>query len=98
MRGRFDDMVIEGATHRSYLRWEKQGITLAGAITLNNTDHTLQVLDPGGASRNVTLPTASNAANRGQMFIIVNLADVATEMLVVKSAANTLVTVQPGAA
>jgi hypothetical protein len=69
--------------------------TLAGARTLTFKDGQFLKLDPGGASRNVSLP----AFDDGLMFYIVNIADAPGENLVVKNAAGTTIaTVAPNRA
>jgi hypothetical protein len=56
--------------------------TLAGAKTLVCDDAYLQVLDPGGAGRDVVLP--KEAASKGLSFVIRNAAD-AAEVLTIKA-------------
>ena len=58
--------------------------TLAANKTLTHDDKTFQVLDPGGAARDVLLP----AEKDGAIFIVANNAD-AAENLVVKEDAGT---------
>ena len=65
--------------------------TLAGDVTMDDTYPNYLKLDPGGSARNVTLPTAAAALN-GRIYKIVNAAD-AAENLLVKSGANTIVTI-----
>lgn len=70
--------------------------TLAGNITLADEDTTFQVLDPGGASRDVTLPShdATVAGNlTGGIFFIYNNADAAENLVIKNVAAATIVTV-----
>ncbi len=62
--------------------------TLAANKDLVVTDAELQKLDPGGANRNVALPTEANAP--GLRFRITNAAD-AAENLVVKNQAGTTI-------
>lgn len=67
--------------------------TLSGALTLTRSHAQFGAIDPGGASRDVTLPTAVD----GEFFVGRNTADGASENLVIKTpAAVTLSTVPPG--
>lgn len=59
--------------------------TLAGNKTLVVTDAPIQVLDPGGAGRDVTFPT--EAQSKGLIFIVHNSAD-AAEVLTCKTSAG----------
>lgn len=63
--------------------------TLTGAATLTKLSAQNQRLDPGGASRNVTLPAVSSDDD-GYWFHFDNAAD-ANESLVVKNAAGTTI-------
>ena len=66
--------------------------TLTGDVTLTPQHEDLLRLDPGGASRNVTLP-ANASSKKGTFFIIYNSADAAENLVVKDSAAATIVTV-----
>jgi hypothetical protein len=69
--------------------------TLTGADTLTAKSANIQILDPGGATRVVTLPS-SDAKFDGVAFTICNTAD-APELLIVKNAAGTVLgVVHPG--
>lgn len=61
--------------------------TLAGNLTLVDTDGAIQNLDPGGASRNVTLPAESTA---NHTFVIINSADAAEDLTVKNDAGTTI--------
>ena len=63
--------------------------TLSGDKTVSRTDSQRQVLDPGGAGRNVDLP----ADEEGLEYVIVNTADGAEDLTVRDSDTNTVVTV-----
>lgn len=66
--------------------------TLAGNETLTHFSAQLQALDPGGSSRDLTLP-AEGGEDHGYFFVLLNTAD-AAESLVVKDAdANTIATI-----
>lgn len=60
--------------------------TLGGQRALANDEPVLQVLDPGGAARDVLLPVETDS--KGLVYIIVNAAD-AAENLVVKEDSDT---------
>lgn len=60
--------------------------TLSGDKTLSYGDASIQVLDPGGAARNVDLPSDSV----GQAYLIVNTAD-AAETITVRDDGDTAV-------
>lgn len=60
--------------------------TLTGTFTMSRSSATYQKLDPGGAARNVLLPTALPSFGP---FLIENTADAAVEILTVKNAAGT---------
>jgi hypothetical protein len=64
--------------------------TLAAAKTLDDHSSNIQILDPGGASRDVTLPAENGRAN-GLPFWFYNSAD-AAENLVIKNDAGTTIT------
>ena len=57
-------------------------LTATGDIVLIDSDKVIQAIDPGGASRIITLPAESND-NHG--FFIFNIADVSTELLTIKT-------------
>ena len=63
--------------------------TLAGQLALDGTSQLYQVLDPGGADRDVLLPAEATAKGRG-IYQIVNTAD-ADEVLSVKEDSDTTV-------
>ena len=64
--------------------------TLAADKTLTHDDVELQVLDPGGAARNVDLPAEEESA--GLRFVIANTADAAEVITVRNDAAGTICT------
>lgn len=64
--------------------------TLGGAFTLDRDSPPLVILDPGGATRVVTLPAVTEV---GLAFIIVNAADAAEDLTVNNPAAATIMTV-----
>jgi hypothetical protein len=63
--------------------------TLSGNHTLTTADQRFQVLDPGGAGRNVVLPAEASMA--GDFFVIVNSADAAETLTVQDNDASTTV-------
>jgi hypothetical protein len=66
--------------------------TLTGTLTMTKASESMQVLDPGGADRTVTLPPV--AAAKGRCFYFYNSAD-AQELLNL-SDGSTIATVGPG--
>lgn len=62
--------------------------TLTGAFTVPDISPPVYLLDPGGASRNVTLPAAVD----GLSFLFVNKADAAENLVIKDAAANTIAT------
>lgn len=69
--------------------------TLTGNLTLTQRSAHVHVLDPGGASRNVTLPALGNPS-KGLVFLFANTADAAENLVIKNAAASTIVTVAPG--
>ena len=65
--------------------------TLSADKTLSATDPKVQFLDPGGASRNVTLP--AEADSKAVIFWIVNTADAAEDLTVQDDGGTTIGTV-----
>lgn len=65
-------------------------VTLGGDIALGAESEPLQMLDPGGAARTVTLP--AEASSKDLMFIISNRADAAENITVENDAAATIAT------
>ena len=71
-------------------------VTLAGTYVLGVNDDVVQVLDPGGSGRTVTLPPEADSTNL--LFIIVNDASGVTETLTVEDdAAGLVMTLVSGA-
>ena len=64
--------------------------TLAGNLTLVAQSARTQVLDPGGAARDVTLPAIASGAGVGVYFLIANIAD-ALENITVKNTGGTAI-------
>jgi len=60
--------------------------TLSGAKTVSRTDEQVQILDPGGAGRNIDLPEDEE----GLVFEVVNTADAAEDLTVRDSDTNTV--------
>lgn len=82
--------LIENAFHNQF-RFKHETETLAGTKTLNKNSPSLQFLDPGGAARNVDLP--AEADSTGLVFVIVNRADAAENIVVRNDAAGTIATI-----
>lgn len=77
-------MIMEQVKLRPEIR------TLAGNVTLVVKSPTLQVMDPGGAARTVTLPP--EASSEGLMFIIANAADALEVITIENDAAGVIAT------
>ena len=63
--------------------------TLTGADTLTAQARNVQKLDPGGASRDVTVPADAD----GLFYIFLNAADAAENLVIKDAAAATIVTI-----
>ena len=67
-------------------------ITLAADLTLSEKDAPVLIIDPGGASRNILLPAEASSVDL--VFIIVNTADAAEDLVVKEdSGVTTIATV-----
>lgn len=80
-------------THQALLKFGFGSSTLTGNVTLTKKSSQFLRLDPGGASRTITLPSFEN----GLVFYIQNTADAAGENLVI-SDGSTVETIGPGQA
>lgn len=89
MRQRADDLVVWGLSIISKLKLKGVTLTLAGNYTIDADQGPMVNLDPGGAGRNVTLPTEEE----GLTFVINNIADAAEDLTVKNPAATTIGTV-----
>lgn len=74
------------------LRKHMQAASLAGAATLTRLSPRMIALDPGGANRNVTLPTGVD----GDLFVIYNSADAAENLVIKNPATTTIATLSRG--
>lgn len=70
--------------------------TLGAAKVLDNRSSQFQVLDPGGASRDVTLPALGTS--KGLVFVFRNTADAAENLVIKNAAAATIATLARGEA
>ncbi len=72
--------------------------TLSGAKTVALTDPQFQILDPGGANRNVTFPHVGATGNKraGMWYLVYNTADADENLVVKDSAASTIATLNRG--
>jgi hypothetical protein len=89
MRQRLDDAVIWGCTLMSKFKMKGVSQTLTGNFTIDADQGPIVSLDPGGAGRNVTLPTEEE----GLTFWINNTADAAEDLTVKNPATTTIGTV-----
>ena len=84
-------------TSQLRLRGGVDPMTLTGAYTLTALDANFLNLDPGGASRDVTLPAVTES--NGLVFVIFNAADAAENLVVKNAGGSTIVTIpQAGSA
>ena len=93
---RVDDAPIRNSKMESKFRLRTVAKTAGANVTLLENDPPVQVITPTGSARDVTLP-AFSADLEGLTFVIFNTAGSALN-LVVKSAANTILTVAQGKA
>jgi hypothetical protein len=88
-RQRLDDAAAFGFDIYNRLKIRALTLTLAAHLTVDADGPPVLNLDPGGAGRNVTLPTE----DEGLVFFINNIADAAEDLTVKNPAASTLGTV-----
>ena len=65
--------------------------TLTGNYTLTDEEPDSMAIDPGGASRDLTLPGV--ATNKGRVLRIANTADAAENLVVKNAGGSTIVTI-----
>lgn len=63
-------------------------ITATGNIILTDSDKVIQIINPGGVSRDITLPAVS-INNHG--FLFINTASGETELLIIKSSSGSII-------
>jgi hypothetical protein len=88
---RINDTEADNLTLQSKVKFGTAVRTLSGALTLTVNDAMVQKIDPGGATRVVTLPAEASCPN--QLFLIINDADAAEDLTVKDDAAATIATV-----
>lgn len=86
MRANGESMKLYDCSFEMGNRFRSSVQTLTAAVTIDRDSAQLLFLDPGGAARNVTMPTAET----GLFFWIQNTAD-AAEDLVIKNPATTTI-------
>jgi hypothetical protein len=84
---------IRALTFRLGLRGGFDAAELSGDLTLTLKSSQIQILDPGGSARNVTLP-AVDEKDRGYWFLLYNAADASEAITVKNASAVTVATVQ----
>lgn len=89
MRQRLDDAVIFGGNFWTKLKLKPMTLTLGAALTIDADSPPLLNIDPGGATRILTLPTGEE----GLVFVINNAADAAEDLTINNPAAATIGTV-----
>jgi hypothetical protein len=82
-----DDNTLRRPTIESKLRLKTMTKTLAAAFTVTADLPPIITLDPGGATRQVVMPSETDEANWGLTFIIRNGAN-AAEDLTIRDSAN----------
>lgn len=94
MRPTLESATVDDSLFRSGNKLGHLFQTLAGTFTMTAGMPHIIALDPGGANRTVLLPPEV----KGRYYRIINLADVASEVLTVKEDSNTTTigTVYPG--
>lgn len=89
MRQRADDLQAFGLTIWSKEKRKVLTLTLGAAFVIDADSPPIINLDPGGAGRNVTLPTEEE----GLCFLINNIADAAEDLTVKNPATTTIGTI-----
>lgn len=69
--------------------WESS--TATGAVTLTKPDSQFQRIDPGGAHRDVTLPTVEKDMD-GYFMVVANAANAAENLVIKDADGNTIAT------
>lgn len=67
--------------------------TAAGAVTLTHEHPDILAIDPGGASRNVTMPPETESSGFGRVMYIANIADAAEDLVLKDDGATTICTI-----
>ncbi len=89
MRNNLEDLLAFGLKFVNAQKGERHVQTLAGAMTFDGDAAFISYLDPGGATRVVTLPDPTSAAEADTIRIIVNTADAAEDLTINDPAATT---------
>lgn len=84
-------LLDDGPTRRSRVRRAGTVATLTGTLTMTTASTFYQKLDPGGASRDVTLPAVADSTNLD--FLFLNAADAAENLVVKNVGGSTIGTV-----
>lgn len=79
----YDSMIVKG------LKGGRHVQTLTGAVTFDSDMSLVAFIDPGGATRVVTLPDPTSAAEKDTIRIVVNTADAAEDLTINDPAATT---------
>lgn len=89
MRQRHDNLEAFGLRVWDHLKLKALTQTLVGAFVVDDDSPPILNLDPGGATRILTLP----AVNEGLVFLINNIADAAEDLTINNPAAATIGTI-----
>ena len=88
-RNRHDDADLFGVFIYNRLKLKALTLTLGAAMTVDGDSPPVLNLDPGGATRVITLP----AVEEGLVFFINNIADAAEDLTINNPAAATIGTI-----
>ena len=90
----YENSATKSLMQQLRLKGGVEAITLTGARTLTAKDANILFLDPGGASRDVTLP--AEGESNGLLFFVYNEADAAENLVIKDDGASTIVTLNQG--
>lgn len=89
MRNNIDGVTIWDSLLSKGIKGGRHVQTLAGAMTVDSDMGFVAFIDPGGATRVVTLPDPTSAAEKDTIRIIVNTADALEDLTINDPAATT---------
>ena len=90
----FLSKVLKRFTYRVALAGGWRTATMSGNETFTKLSAQVQVLDPGGADRTITLPAVS-VSDDGYGFLVINTADAAEKITVYAANGSTVVGIVP---
>jgi hypothetical protein len=89
MRANLEGMRLGDSLLERNIKGARHVQTLAGALTFDGDTGFVAFIDPGGATRIVTLPDPTSVAEADTIRIIVNTADAAEDLTINDPAATT---------